>query len=142
MSKEGKGFGGKLAIGAAIAAAAGYVAGLLTAPKSGKETREDIKKKAGEVKGSAERKLKDAHKELGKISDDIKAKGKDLQGKAKDEIDELGKKADELKEQIKSAITSIKSGDDDNDDATIDQLLKDLGALKEKVASKVKNAKK
>lgn len=134
--------GKKFGLGILIGAIAGVVTGILAAPKSGKETREDIKKKAHEVKGSAERKLKDAHKELGKISDDVKAKGKDLQGKAKDEVDELGKKVDELKDRVKSAITSIKSGDDDNDDATIDQLLKDLGALKEKVASKVKNASK
>lgn len=32
------------------AAAAGFAAGILTAPKSGKETRADIKKKAGELK--------------------------------------------------------------------------------------------
>ncbi|MCA1806602.1 MAG: YtxH domain-containing protein, partial [Actinobacteria bacterium] len=33
---------GKFAIGAVFAAAAGYVTGILTAPKSGKETRKDI----------------------------------------------------------------------------------------------------
>lgn len=33
-----------------VAAAAGFVAGILLAPKSGKETREDIKKKALEAK--------------------------------------------------------------------------------------------
>jgi gas vesicle protein len=120
----------------------GVVTGLLTAPKSGKETREDIKNKAGEIKGSAERKLKEAHKELGKLSDEAKLKAKELQGKAKEEAEELGKKADELRERVKAAITSIKSGDDDNDDATIDQLLKDLSALKNKIATKVKNATK
>jgi gas vesicle protein len=33
----------RVAIGSGIAAAAGFVAGVLTAPKSGKETRADIK---------------------------------------------------------------------------------------------------
>lgn len=134
--------GKKFGLGIVLGALAGVVTGLLTAPKSGKETREDLKNKAGELKGSAERRLKDAHKELGKLSDEVKTKGKDLQGKAKDEVEELGKKADELKERVKAAITSIKSGDDDNDDATIDQLLKDLAALKDKIAAKVKNAAK
>lgn len=134
--------GKKFGLGILIGAAAGVVTGLLTAPKSGKETREDIKNKAGDLKGSAERKLKDAHKELGKLSDEVKAKGKGLQGKAKEEIDELSAKADELKERVKRAITSIKSGDDDNDDATIDQLLKDLSALKAKVTTKAKNVTK
>ncbi len=36
-----------------IAAAAGFVAGILLAPKSGKETRDDIKRKAGEAKDYA-----------------------------------------------------------------------------------------
>ncbi len=134
--------GKKFGIGIILGAIAGVVAGFLTAPKSGKETREDIRKKAGEVKGTAERKLKDAHKELEGVVADAKVKGKDLQGKAKDEMNELAKKAEELRAKIKSAITSIKSGDDDNDDATIDQLLKDLTALKDKITAKAKSVKK
>lgn len=132
----------KFGIGIIIGAIAGVLAGFLTAPKSGKETREDLKKKANEVKGSAERKLKDAYKELGSLSDDAKKKAKQLGGKAKDEMDDLAKKADDLKEKVKSAITSIKSGDDDNDDATIDQLLKDLSAIKDKIAGYAKELKK
>ncbi len=42
------------------AAAAGFAAGILTAPKSGKETREDLKKKADEYKGEAEMRAKQA----------------------------------------------------------------------------------
>jgi len=50
--------GKKLALGAVIGAAAGLVAGILTAPKSGRETREDIKKKARELKGKARKNRK------------------------------------------------------------------------------------
>lgn len=39
-------------IGAAVA---GFAAGILTAPKSGKETRKDLKKKAGKLKSDAEK---------------------------------------------------------------------------------------
>lgn len=134
--------GKKFGVGILVGAVAGVLAGLLTAPKSGKETREDIKNKAKDVKGSAERKLKDAHKELGHLSDEAKSKAKELQGKAKDEMHELSAKAEELKVRVKGAITSIKSGDDDNDDATIDQLLKDLSAIKDKVAAKAKSITK
>ena len=77
-----------------------------------------------------------------RVSDDAKKKAKQLGGKAKDEMDDLAKKADDLKEKVKSAITSIKSGDDDNDDATIDQLLKDLSAIKDKIAGYAKELKK
>lgn len=134
--------GKKFGIGVILGALVGVITGFLTAPKSGKETRQDIKDKAKEVKGTAERKLKDAHKELAKLSDEAKVKAKELQGKAKDEMDDLSKKADDLKDRAKSAITSIKSGDGDDDDASVDQLLKDMSALKDKIVKKVKDAAK
>lgn len=43
----------KLALGAIVGAAVGIAAGILTAPKSGKETRDDIKQKAGDAKRKA-----------------------------------------------------------------------------------------
>ncbi|MCA9301511.1 YtxH domain-containing protein [Candidatus Nomurabacteria bacterium] len=132
----------RFGLGIIIGAIAGVVAGLLTAPKSGKETRDDIKNKAMDVKGVAERRLKDAHKELCELSDEAKKKTVKLQGKASKELEELISKADALKDKIKIAITSIKSGDDDNDDATIDQLLKDLNSLKDKIVEKTKDLKK
>ncbi len=71
--------GKKLAIGALIGAAAGLVAGVLTAPKSGRETRDDIKKKAEELKSKADSASSKTRKELeglkGKFAkDDDKAK--------------------------------------------------------------------
>jgi gas vesicle protein len=132
----------RFGLGIIIGAIAGVIAGLLTAPKSGKETRDDIKNKAMDVKGVAERKLKDAHKELCELTDEAKKHTTKLQGKASKELEELVSKADSLKDKIKIAITSIKSGDDDNDDATIDQLLKDLKSLKDKIVEKTKDLKK
>lgn len=44
-------------IGAAVA---GVAAGILMAPKSGKEIREDIKKKANEFRGEAEKRTEQA----------------------------------------------------------------------------------
>ena len=46
---------GKLALGALVSAAAGFVTGILTAPKSGKETRADLKQKAEEVKSEVKK---------------------------------------------------------------------------------------
>jgi len=129
----------KLGLGIVIGAVAGLVTGLLAAPKSGQETRKDLKKKANEVKGSAERKLKEAQKELGKLSDEAKTATAKLQGKAKAELEDLSSKADDLKDRVKNAITSIKSGDDEDDDATVDQLLKDLDSIKKKISSKLKS---
>lgn len=43
----------KFALGAIVGITAGVIAGMLTAPKSGKETRSDIRKKAADMKGDA-----------------------------------------------------------------------------------------
>ena len=53
----------KWALGAVIAAIGGFITGILTAPKSGKETRQDIKDEAVKLKGEAEKTLKQLHTE-------------------------------------------------------------------------------
>lgn len=69
--------GASLAAGIAAGAAVGAVAGILLAPKSGKETREDIKFKTGEVatkvKDSTKRTIKVVKEKLAKKSDDPEA---------------------------------------------------------------------
>ena len=44
----------RFALGAVVGVAAGVIAGMLTAPKSGRETRADIRKKAADLKQDAE----------------------------------------------------------------------------------------
>lgn len=61
----------KIAIGAAITAIVGYVVGILTAPKSGRETREAIKDKAYETYSAAEKELKKLHTELTDVIDEV-----------------------------------------------------------------------
>ena len=51
---------GKFALGALFGAAVGAVAALLTAPKSGKETREDLLKKAEEMGKTAQKRADQA----------------------------------------------------------------------------------
>lgn len=43
----------RFALGAVVGLAAGVIAGMLTAPKSGRETRDDIKHRANELKHKA-----------------------------------------------------------------------------------------
>jgi len=80
----------KLAIGAVVGAAAGVVAGILTAPKSGRETREDIRQKASDVKDQAV-----AHKD-------------DLLFKAEEISDDVRTKAIETIDSVKSSLRSRK----------------------------------
>jgi gas vesicle protein len=106
----------KFAIGTAIAALAGYLAGLLTAPKSGKETRKDIKDVT--VKGitEAEKQLKKLHTELGSVIDEAKLKGANLTDKARKELDALVEKAKTSKEKARVLLSAIHEGDAEDDD--------------------------
>src|SRR4051812_26232238 len=83
----------RLAVGSTLAAAAGYVAGILTAPKSGKETRGDIKDAASKGVDSAEAELKTLGKDLEKALNDAKSKGASAGSKAKAELKDLARKA-------------------------------------------------
>lgn len=86
----------KFAIGALIGAAAGLIAGVLTAPKSGKETRADIRQKADELKGEAATRV-----------DEVKNKSTDV-------VDDLMNKAEAYKTRgertVEGAIDGAKKG--------------------------------
>jgi gas vesicle protein len=101
----------KIAIGAAIAAAAGYITGLLTAPKSGKETREDIKNTAVKGKTEAEKELKKLHTELSDLLGDVKEKGSDLSDKTSKELKDLADKAAAAKEKTREVLSALHEGD-------------------------------
>lgn len=101
----------RIAIGSTVAAAAGYVAGILTAPKSGKKTRADLKSAANESLAQAEKDLKKLHTELGKVLEEAKIKGDKLGAKAKNELSDLAEKAQDTKEKVREIISAIHEGD-------------------------------
>lgn len=70
--------GRKWAIGALITGIGGYLVGILTAPKSGKETRADIADKAEDIKN-------DTRVELENLQDDLR----ELLARAKDKTVQL-----------------------------------------------------
>ena len=106
----------KLAIGGAVAAAAGYVAGILTAPKSGKETRESIKEAADKSWSEAEKDLKKLHTELDKVIKDSKKAGDKVGDKAKKELDGLVEKAQDTKEKARQVLSAVHEGDAEDKD--------------------------
>jgi gas vesicle protein len=112
MDKRAK----KFAIGAVIAAAAGYVAGILTAPKSGKETREDIKNTAVRTYSAAEKQLKSLHTELSKLLEDASAKAGELSGTAQESLEKATKVAKAAKEKARELLSAIHEGDADDKD--------------------------
>lgn len=106
----------KMAIGSAVAAAAGYVAGVLTAPKSGKETRQDIKEAADKGWGQAEKELKKLHTDLDKVIKDSKKAGDKVSSKTKKELDNLVEKAQDTKEKARQVLSAVHEGDAEDRD--------------------------
>jgi gas vesicle protein len=106
----------KLAVGSAVAAAAGYVAGLLTAPKSGKETRGDIKTAASKGVAGAEAELKKLGKDLDKSLDEAKAKGASASAKAKAELKDLAAKAKDSSGKAGEVLNAVRKGEAKDED--------------------------
>jgi gas vesicle protein len=101
----------RIAIGAALAGAAGYVAGLITAPKSGRETRKDLAKKADTSRADIESQLRDMQAELGSILDDAKGKSGDLSSNAQKELKSLVEKAKDSKDKVRKVMNAVHDGD-------------------------------
>lgn len=95
---------GKFALGALFGAAIGMVAGILTAPKSGKETREDLKVKANEAKDKANKAIAAAKVKGEKLYGDVREKAdgavKDAKGTVNDYADRVKRAAVSAKEEL------------------------------------------
>ncbi|HUY85019.1 MAG TPA: hypothetical protein VMU97_00725 [Candidatus Dormibacteraeota bacterium] len=106
----------RLAIGSGIAAAAGYLAGILTAPKSGRQTRDDLRVAAEKSRVEAEKDLKRLHTELDKVIKDAKAGSGKLGVKAQAELNDLVEKAKDTKEKTREIISAVHEGDAEDQD--------------------------
>ncbi len=136
MANNGK----KWAVGALLAGIGGYIAGILTAPKSGKETRQDIKNEATKAKTEAEKKLKELHTELDKLVGEGQQKAGDLKASAGAAL----KVAETAKAKVKEVLSSIHAGEADNKELNdaIKDASKALENLKKYVGEAAKEAKK
>ncbi len=126
----------RLAISAVIAAAAGYIAGILTAPKSGKDTRKDIQDTAVKVKTEAEKKLKALHSELNDLLDQAKSGARKVQKGAGDEFASIVTKAQIAKEKAREILSALHDDDANDEDLkkAIDQVKQSIKHLKAYVA--------
>ncbi|MCA9332555.1 YtxH domain-containing protein [Candidatus Saccharibacteria bacterium] len=120
MSKSTK----KFAVGVVIAAGLGYVVGLLTAPKSGKETRNDIKTAAVKTKRQLELKLKKLHSETIDLIKAADEKLVNLKGKAKTDAKKIIEKARNATIKAKEVMSAFHEGE--ADDIDLDKAIKDL----------------
>lgn len=104
----------KFALGAALSALVGYLAGILTAPKSGKETRQAIKDKAVETYTAAEKELKKLHTELtdviGEVSDRIDS------FRSSKEVNDALEKGRSAKQKAREVLSAMHDGEADDAD--------------------------
>lgn len=100
-----------LALSTFVAAVAGYVAGLLTAPKSGRETRDDIKLTAKKNIIDAENEVKKIHDDITSLVTESKKRKSDLSDKASNELNGLIEMAKDSKEKAHTLLTAAHNGD-------------------------------
>lgn len=113
---KGQHMGRRIAIGALLAGAVGYVTGILTAPKSGKETREDITEKASELKDEGAEQLQELRDELDELIKEAKNKTVALSAKAREEFNEAVIAAKDAKNKAGTALKAIKAGEAEDPD--------------------------
>ena len=106
----------RIALGAVIAGIGGYLAGILTAPKSGRETREDLKDAAAATTAEAEKRLKQLHTELGNLLSQAREKGSKYTGKAKVEFDKLVSATNIAKQKAREILSAIHEGEVEDKD--------------------------
>lgn len=106
MSKENRGFWKGTFIGAVV----GGVAALLLAPKSGKETQADLKRRAKSAKQDIDQIIDDLSRDLVGRIDDLKHAAKDLKGEALQESQGLIRRAEVLKQDLRVGATNLAQG--------------------------------
>jgi gas vesicle protein len=101
----------KWALGTIFAAIAGFTAGILTAPKSGKETRKDIKEATLNSITEAEKQLKNLHTQLTELINETHGKFEVVGDKAKKQLDEALAKAKRAKDKARELLSAVHEGD-------------------------------
>jgi gas vesicle protein len=122
----------KWALGAILAGIAGYIAGILTAPKSGKETREDIKEGVEHGMAEAEKKLKKLHTQMSDLLGEAKTKATTLKGNAQTDLQAAIEKTATAKEKARLLLSALHEGGAEDKDLkkAIDEANKAIEHLK------------
>lgn len=123
------------AIGALIVGAAGYVAGILTAPKSGKETRADIARVSNQGRAEAEKHLKKLYTELNTLIGEAQTYVNDPDSRAKTNeaiSGEIVDRASSARQKAREILSALHDGNaDDKDlDKAVNEASKAIASLK------------
>ena len=123
-------------IGALAGAFAGFVAGILLAPKSGKETRTDIKNGAQKAIHISEQKLKLAQAELVKLVSTAEQQLKDAGSAAKKEAKDAVTAAKKSRDQAADVLSAVRYGT--STDSDLDEAVKSVVAAAASLKSYIK----
>jgi gas vesicle protein len=102
----------KIIGGTVIGLAAGYIAGILTAPNSGKKTRKKIKDTADKSIAEVEKQFKSIYKQ----SQDMLKKVLDENPKVTQKVQDAVKAVEKSQATIKRILSSLHGGDDVDED--------------------------
>ena len=105
---------GKFGLGLLFGAAVGAVAGILTAPKSGKETRKELKEKAEEIGKVVKEKTSEAAENTEKVIDEVKEKTsefvEDAKVKTEAAVEEVKIEAGKLQKRVRNTYEGAEKG--------------------------------
>lgn len=105
-----------VALGAVIAGAAGYVVGILSAPRSGKQTRKKLAKSASKARTDAEKELKKLYKEINAYIEKAEKQITKAKTKANEERKQALKKAQDARQKVRLLLSALRDGDVDEPD--------------------------
>jgi len=108
-----------IVFGAVVIGAASYLAGILTAPKKGSETREDIRHASVNAKISLEKSLKKLYADSSRQIERALNVNHELTKQTKRELDLLIASVKHATEKIKIYLTSIRDGDIEEEEITL-----------------------
>lgn len=131
-SEKNRGF----ATGAAIGAVAGVLVGILFAPKSGKETRQDIKDTGTKVAEKLQAKARDLQLELSQLIEQGESQAKAAGKVASDKMKTLIEQAKHTRDSLATLVTAVKNGEADDKD--LNDAIKKANEAKEALASYLK----
>lgn len=140
MKKSNK----NLAIGTFLAAAAGYIAGILTAPKKGSETRKDIVDLGIKTEVEAEKSFKKILADLNKVIKDAEVMVSKKGAEAKKELNQALETAKSAKEKVRNILSSLHEGtvNDKELKNALDDSTKALVHLRKFIENTVETVKK
>ncbi len=111
FKKNDEHIGRKIAVGSVIAGGIGYLAGILTAPKSGKQTRKQIEDTAVNAVRDIEDQLRELNDELKDLIKSTKVKSVALSSNARAEFNEAVVRAKDAQNKAAQVLKAAKAGE-------------------------------